>query len=207
MEKYTLTARRLGLTALVTPLTALSNLILLPILTKNLAITDYGVWALIVITISLLPWLATLGLPAAMTRFLAAATDKREIREDFYSMGFIVVLTSSIISGLFLLLVPQIAASLFQNNLTTALLLVPIIWISCPTIYMMQYFVTFQQIKRNSVLNVFNSVPKYGPDSIFCSFRLRSSGRRNRTLNSGARVVCGGIVSHRRADWFCYPEI
>src|SRR5659263_474451 len=87
MEKYTLTARRLGLTAVATPLVTLSNLILLPILTKNLAIVDYGAWGLILVTVGLLPWLVTLGLPAAMTRFLAAATDKREIREAFYSMA------------------------------------------------------------------------------------------------------------------------
>jgi hypothetical protein len=41
----------------------------------------------------------TLGLPAAMTRFLAAATDKRDTREAFYATGFIALLTSSIISG------------------------------------------------------------------------------------------------------------
>ena len=157
MEKYTLTARRLGLTAVVTPLTALSNLILLPVLTKKLPIADYGAWALIVVTVSLVPYLATLGLPSAMTRFLAAETDKREIREDFYSMGFVIVLTSSIVSGLLFLFVPQIAASLFHNNLTTALLLIPNIWIACPSIYVAQYFVALQQIKKNSVLTVFNA--------------------------------------------------
>ena len=76
MEKYTLTARRLGLTAVVTPLTVLSNIILLAILTKNLAIADYGAWALIMVTVGLLPALITLGFPSAMTRFLAATTDK-----------------------------------------------------------------------------------------------------------------------------------
>jgi O-antigen/teichoic acid export membrane protein len=157
MEKYTLTARRLGLTAVVTPLISLSNLILLPILTKNLAIADYGAWALIMVTIGLLPWLVTLGLPAAMTRFLAAATDKRDIREAFYSMGFVVLLTSSIISGLLFLFVPQIAASLFHNNNTIALLLIPNVFIACLTPYIIQYFVTFQQIKRYSVLTFFNA--------------------------------------------------
>ena len=157
MGKYTLTARRLGLTAVVTPLISLSNLILLPILTKNLAIADYGAWALIMVTIGLLPVLVTLGLPAAMVRFLAAATDKRDIREAFYSMGFIVLLTSSIISGLLFLFVPQIAASLFQNNNTIALLLIPNVLIACLTFYVIQYFVTFQQIKRYSVLSFFNA--------------------------------------------------
>jgi|SRR5450759_2217007 len=157
MEKYTLTARRLGLTAVVAPLTALSNFILLPILTKNLAIADYGTWALIMVTIGLLPWLVTLGLPAAMTRFLAAATDKDDIREAFYSMGLIVLLTSSILSGLLFLFVPQIAASVSHGNTTIAQLLIPNIVLACLILYVLQYFVTFQQIKTYSVLIVFNA--------------------------------------------------
>jgi O-antigen/teichoic acid export membrane protein len=157
MAKYTLTARRLGLTAVVTPIMTLSNLILLPILTKKLAIADYGAWALITVTIGLVPWLTTLGLGASMTRFLAATTDKREIREGFYSMGFIVFLTSSIVSGLLFLLAHQIAASLFNNNLTIALLLILNIWITSPTIFAIQYFMAFQQIKRYSFVNVFNA--------------------------------------------------
>lgn len=149
--------RRLGLTALVTPLTTLSNIILLPILTKKLPIADYGAWALIMVTLGLLPQLVTLGLPPAMTRFLAAATDKHEIREDFYSMGFIVLLTSLIVSGLFFLFVPQIAAALFQNNLTTALLLIPNILIACVTVFVSFYFITFQQMKRYAVLTLVNA--------------------------------------------------
>jgi O-antigen/teichoic acid export membrane protein len=157
MGRFTLTARRLGLTALVTPIVTLSNLILLPILTKNLAVADYGAWALITVTIGLVPWLTTLGLGASMTRFLAAATDKREIREGFYSMGFIVLLTSSIVSGLLFLLVQQIAASLFNNNLTIAQMLILTIWITSPTIYAIQYFMAFQQIKKYSFVNVFSA--------------------------------------------------
>jgi len=157
MGKYTLTARRIGLTAAVTPLITLSNLILLPILTKNLAIADYGAYALILVTIGLLPMLVTLGLSQAMTRFLAAATDKRDIRELFYSTVFIVLLASLIVSALLFLFVPQIAASWFQNNTTVALLLVPNVFIACVTAHVMTYFVTFQQIKRYSVLNFFNA--------------------------------------------------
>ena len=157
MGKYTLTVRRLGLTAVIQPLTALSNLILLPILTKNLPIADYGAWALIMATIGLLPVLACLGLPYAMTRFLAAATDKRDIQEAFYSMGFIVLFTSLIISGLLFLFVPQIATSLFQNNTTIALLLIPNVFIACVTVYVITYFTTFQQIKRYSILSFFNA--------------------------------------------------
>jgi O-antigen/teichoic acid export membrane protein len=157
MEKYTLTARRLGLTALATPLTTLSNLVLLPILTKKLPIAEYGAWALVMVTLGLLPWLATLGLPGAMIRFLAAETDKRKIREDFYSMGLIASLISLIIAVFFLLFRQQIAASLFQNNLTVTFLVIPNIVIACVIAYAIQYFVTFQQIKRYSSLTVFNA--------------------------------------------------
>jgi O-antigen/teichoic acid export membrane protein len=147
----------MGLSAVITPLVFLSNIILLPILTRHLVIADYGAFALIIITLGLLPMLAALGLPNSLIRFGAAAKDKRDIRELFYSMGFIVSVASLTVSGLLLLFVPQIAASLFQNNLTIALLLVPNILIACLSYFVLQYFVTFQQIKRYTWLNLFDA--------------------------------------------------
>ncbi len=157
MREHTLTARRLGLSALIGPLVTLSNIILLPILTKNLAIADYGAWALIMITIGLVPGLVTLGLPSAMIRFGAALKDKRDIQEMFYAMGFVVLVASLIASGLLFLLVPQMTASLFQNNRTTALLLIPNILVACLIYFVIQYFVTSQQIKKYTLLNFFNA--------------------------------------------------
>ena len=154
MGIYTLTARRLGLSAVISPLVYLSGVILLPILTKNLAISDYGTFSLITITIGLLPALVTLGLPSAMIRFLAAAKDKRDIQEMFYSTGFVVLLTSSVASALLFLFVPQIAVSLFSNNLIAAMLLIPNIFIACLTYFVIHYFLTFQQIRRYSALNI-----------------------------------------------------
>jgi len=157
MGKYTLTVRRIGLSAVITPLVYLSNIILLPILTRNLVIADYGAFALILITLGLLPTLAALGLQSSIVRFGAAATNKHDIQELFYSMGCIVLVVSLTLSGLFLLFAPQIAASLFQNNLTTALLLAPNVLIACLSSFVLQYFVTFQQIKRYTWLSLFNA--------------------------------------------------
>jgi O-antigen/teichoic acid export membrane protein len=157
MGKYTLTVRRIGLSAVITPLVYLSNIILLPILTRNLVIADYGAFALILVTLGLLPPLAALGLQSSLVRFGAAAKDKRDIQELFYSMGSVVFAVSLAFSALFLLFAPQIATSLFQNNLTTALLLTPNVLIACLTVYVLQYFVTFQQIKRYTYLNLFNA--------------------------------------------------
>ena len=80
MGKYTLTVRRIGLSAVITPLVTLNSIILLPILTRNLAIADYGAFALILITLGVLPPLVTLWLHHSLIRFGAAATDKRDIR-------------------------------------------------------------------------------------------------------------------------------
>jgi O-antigen/teichoic acid export membrane protein len=157
MGKYTLTVRRIGLSAVITPLVYLSNIILLPILTRHLVIADYGAFALIMITLNLLPVLATLGLQMSLIRFGAAAKDKRDIRELFYSMGLIVLVASLAVSGLLLLFVSQIAASLFQNNLTTALLLIATLLIACLIWFVLQYFLTFQQIKRYTYLSLFNA--------------------------------------------------
>ena len=169
MGKYTLTVRRIGLSAVIAPLVALSNIILLPILTRNLAIADYGAFALILITLNILPPLAALGLHNSLIRFGAAAKGKRDVQELFYSMGFIVLATSLLISGLFLLLTPQIATSLFQNNLAAALLLVPNILIACLIFFAWQYFVTFQQIKRYTWLNLFNAYLETALVAYLCS--------------------------------------
>ena len=157
MGKYTLTIRRMGLSAVITPLVTLSSILLVPILTKSLAIADYGAFALILATLGVLPPLVTLGLHHSLIRFGAAAKDKREIRELFYSMALIVLVASLAVSGLFLLFVPQIAASIFQNNLAIAQLLIPNTLLACLIFFLWFYFTTFQQIKRYTYLNLLNA--------------------------------------------------
>ncbi|MGZ4951762.1 MAG: oligosaccharide flippase family protein [Halobacteriota archaeon] len=156
MGEYTQTVRRLGLSSFIKPLEALSTIFLVSVLTKTLPITDYGSWALVTTTIGLLPLLVTLGLPSAMIRFGAAA-NKRDLQDMFYSIGSVVLVASIAASALFFLVAPQIAASLFQNNLAIALLLIGNILIACVNHFLLQYFITLQQIKRYALLNFFNA--------------------------------------------------
>jgi O-antigen/teichoic acid export membrane protein len=72
MEKYALTVQRIGVVGVSNLLIALSGLLLLPILTKTLSITDYGSWSLIAVTIIFVPTLTSLGLRQTMIRFKAA---------------------------------------------------------------------------------------------------------------------------------------
>ena len=151
MNEHKLFTQRIGLIGITNLLLSLSGLILLPILTKNIPIEEYGIWVQISVTIGLIPAVVMLGLPATMVRFLAAAKEREEIQEGFYSIAFIVLFTSAIASLLLFLFSEPIAAALFDGNLTIARILPVIVFIACLNGLLLNFFRTFQQIKRYSI--------------------------------------------------------
>ena len=151
MNEHKLFTQRIGLIGITNLLVGLSGILLLPILTKNIPIEEYGIWIQISVTIGLIPLLVSLGLPYTMVRFLAAAKKREEIQEGFYSIAFIVLFTSAIASGLLFLFSKPIAASLFDKNLTIARILSLIVFIECLNGLLFNFFRTFQQIKRYSI--------------------------------------------------------
>lgn len=126
---------------------ALSSVIFLPILTKNLIIQDYGVYVQIMVTISLLPAFAMLGLPFAMIRFLASLQDKKKIQESFYSIFLTVFITSSIIATLFYLFSDPLSKALFNGEIAVAKIVAVIIIFTCLNSIFLSYFRTFEKIK------------------------------------------------------------
>jgi|GEM_PF-4903873 len=78
MNEYKLFGQRIGLIGITRLLLSLSGMILLPVLTKNLPIEEYGAWVQIMATIGLIAPLAEMGLSYTMVRFLAAEKDKRK---------------------------------------------------------------------------------------------------------------------------------
>ena len=153
MNEHKLFTQRIGLIGITNLLVGLSGIILLPILTKNIPIEEYGIWIQISVTIGLIPAVVMLGLPYTMVRFLAAAKTREEIQEGFYSIAFIVLFTSAIASLLLFSLSKPIAASLFDNNLTIARILSLIVFIACLNVLLLNFFRTFQRIKRYSIFS------------------------------------------------------
>ena len=151
MNEHKLFTQRIGLIGITNLLISLSGIILLPILTKTLPIEEYGVWVQIVVTIGLIPAVVMLGLPFTMVRFLAAAKTREEIQEGFYSIAFIVLFTSAIASLLLFLFSEPLATALFDGNLTIARILPLIVFIACLNGLLLNFFRTFQQIKRYSM--------------------------------------------------------
>ena len=76
LDEYKLFVQRIGLVGITNILISLSSLILLPVLTKNLATQNYGVWNLFNATFAFIPLIVNLGLPYTMVRFLAVKKDK-----------------------------------------------------------------------------------------------------------------------------------
>ena len=151
MAEYKLLFQRVGLIGIIQLLTSLSGIILLPILTKNLPIEEYGMWAQIMVTIGMFPGLLMLGLPYTMVRFLPALKKQVDIQEVFYSILFLVFLTSGTASLLFYIFSRTIASMLFDNNVVVVQALSLLIFIECFNSLFMNYFRARQRIKRYSL--------------------------------------------------------
>lgn len=153
MNEYKLFVQRTVVVGITNLFIGLSGIILLPILTKNLPVDEYGIWIQISVTVSLIPLIVTLGLPYTMVRFLPGLKKREEVQEGFYSISFIVLFTSASTSLLLFLLSRPIAARLFDDNATIIKILSGVIFMECLNLLLLNFFRTFQQIKRYSIFS------------------------------------------------------
>lgn len=151
---YKLFVQRLGLMGATNLLVALSNLILIPVLTKGFGAEGYGIWIQVGVTVALLTNLATVGLLPSMIRFLAPEKNKEKIQEGFYSITFVTLITNSIILIIFFLFSKQIAAILFDDNIAIANLMALIVFFACFNSIFLNYYRTFQQIRKYALFNI-----------------------------------------------------
>ena len=159
MNDYKLFTQRIGLIGIVNLVGSLSGIIMLPILTKTLPIEEYGAWIQIMVTIGLIPPIAVMGLPYTMVRFLAAEKDKKEIQNGFYSIATFILFISLIISLLLFLFSKPFAATFLDNRIELVKIVSLIIPIQCLNAVCLEFFRTFQQIKRYSL---FTLIQTYG---------------------------------------------
>lgn len=157
-------ARGIGLVSITNLLISLRGLILLPILTKNLSVCEYGIWAQIMVTISLFTPLATIGLLSGIVRFLAAETDKKEIQEGLFSSLIVIFF-----SGLFLSFILFISSNFLSHTIFHTIEAIPLIKISAFVILIgalkqasLQFFRTRRQITEYSGFMLLESFIELG---------------------------------------------
>jgi len=111
-QKFTKDVAIIGVANL---LAALSGLILVPLLTKTLGALDYGIWAQVDVTIALAASIAGLGLPFALSRFLAAEADREKLQDGFYSAFTMVTLATLAASILLIVFANPLATAFFEG--------------------------------------------------------------------------------------------
>lgn len=155
-------ARDVGFIGMVQILTSLSTFFLLPIITKTLGTYDYGLWAQINITVSLISSLALMGLSMSFVRFLSSETEKKKIREAVYSILFFVTVSGFLASFLLYVFAEPLATFGFKDPDATYFvqagsLLILVNVIESISLF---YFRVFRQIQKFSYLTLFETFGK-----------------------------------------------
>lgn len=152
MNQYKTFAQRVGLVGVTNLILSLSSIIFLPILTKNLSIEEYGIWAQLMVTVGIVPLAVLFGLPYTMIRFLPALEKREDIQETFYSIFFVVTVSGAAASLLIYIFSNAIANNLFDSNVLIVKMLCVIVFIECLNSLFFNYFRATQQIKKYSIL-------------------------------------------------------
>ena len=209
MVSYQKFARDVGFIGTVQVLTSLGNFFLLPIITKTLGTYDYGLWAQINITVSLISPLALMGLSMGLVRFLSSETEKKIIREAVYSILFFVTVSGLLASFLLYTLAEPLATFGFKDPGATYFIQAGSFLILLNVIESVSliYFRVFRQIKKFSYLTLFETFGQ-----LFFILVLLKMGYGLLGVIAATLLVQGlhffNLSSdHHITDRICYPSI
>lgn len=160
MSSYKKFTKDVGLAGIAQVVVTLKGLILLPILTKTLGPESYGIWALILATVSLLMPLALLQLGFAMTRFLAAETDKAKISKGVSSIFAASSFTAFALSLLIFILAEPLAVAVFGGADAAYFVKLAALLVLLMTLdqVIIEYFMAFRQMERYAVFSILQTV-------------------------------------------------
>lgn len=152
MREYKLFAKRIGLVGFTKFINNFKGVILLPILTKNLPIEDYGIWVQIMVTVGIIPNFMNLGLPGAMVRFLPSVEAREKFQDIFYSFLSVVTVAGMFASFMIYIQAEPIANLLFDSNVLIVKILSIVVFFETLEKLLFNYFRATQQIKKHSAL-------------------------------------------------------
>ena len=161
-NSYQKFARDVFIIGIANALAALSGIIFLPLITKTLGAYDYGIWAQVQVTISLVVGFVGLGLPFAITRFLPAKRDRGEIQEGFYSAFCLVFLVTLAVSVILIAAAHFIAGAFFDGATSIVRItgLIILVW-SLDNVFL-SLFRAFRQMKRYAIFTIANTYAQVG---------------------------------------------
>lgn len=152
-QEYKLFIQRIGLVGVAQTFNSMRGLFLLPLFTKNLSTSDYGVWALILVTISILQPFILLGLQDSILRFLAPQT-KEKIVQGVITVIIIVICTGTIASVIIFFSSDFIANIILKEPSTSYLIkiVIPFLIIDSVNAIILSSFRVFGLIKNYAIV-------------------------------------------------------
>jgi O-antigen/teichoic acid export membrane protein len=161
-NSYQKFARDVLIVGVANVLVHLTGIIFMPLITKTLGAYDYGIWAQVQVTISLVLGFVGLGLPYALTRFLPVKTDRGEIREEFSSVLSLVFLVTLAVSIVLIAGADFVAGAFFDGASTIVRItgLIILVW-SLDNVFL-SLFRAFRQMKTYAVFAVANQYAQVG---------------------------------------------
>ncbi len=152
-KEHQLFIKRIGAVGVAQTFQSMKGLILLPVFTKILGSSDYGVWSLILTTIAVMQPFILLGLPDAVLRFLSPLS-KEKIVQGVITVALTVLLMGSIISIIFFLSSDILANTIFKEPRAVSIirLAVPYIILDSVNMIILGSFRVFGMIKKYSAV-------------------------------------------------------
>ncbi len=207
LDSYKLFVKRIGLLGITNFLVALNTIILIPILTKNFSASDYGIWIQVFTTFFLITSIANLGLPYTMVRFLSAEKDKDKIQEGFYSMATLILIISFFVSLFIFIFSKGIAGSLFNNDIGVVKVISIIVFFGTLNSLFIDFFVAFGQMKRYSMLLLFQTYFSLAINYLFRSYWAGNINGSNWIFNHpNSSIFSYGLVVSFHEIGFKVPK-
>jgi len=148
----------MGVIGIAKVLITFSNIILIPVLTKNLGAYGYGLWSQAMITISLASSILIIGFPTAIVR-LFPGKNMLEIREDFYSILLFIIFLVGIFSLTLFTFPGPLADAIFEGEIIIVRIVAVIIFVYCLSSIFRRTFRAFREMKKLATIRV---LMKYG---------------------------------------------
>ena len=160
MSEHRIFIKRITLVGIAKFITNFRGLILLPLLTKTIGVSGYGIWAQILITIGLLTPFAMLGLTSSTARFLPAEKDNKKVAKGIFTVIFTVLFASIffalilfLFSGFFANMLLRDPSASFFIKIAAALLILEALNQTC-----LESFRIFGHIRKYSLLTILQTI-------------------------------------------------
>lgn len=154
----------IGLYGIVHFLLPFTGLLTLPLITKFLGVSAYGIYTLVLTTMGILVYFIHLMFPSGLVRFLAGEKDKKTISSTFISALLVALLAEVVVALLMLSLSGMLASNIFHdiNAKVYIYLIVIAVFFEASASIFRAYFRILEQIKRYLIYEVLFELIRIG---------------------------------------------